>query len=340
MTLAAFGDRWSAASRWAAAAPPARVRSTTTTTGHADSDGDGDAGFPAVPGADFPVFRAACRRLLDPVSFAQVDRCYREAMGETLAWLATRHQHLWTLYRLDQQTRHDDWPWLRRDDTGLRESFDTTRRHLAQAWGHLTATVARRLQALTVTARTPAETLVRFRAAQAAFLRYGLLLQLDPATLATLDPRYGRAALDPHTVQRLRGCCTPQRAAAATLALATGATPADLFRLNVGDLTPDGATVDLGGERFTVPAHARSLTRALLLERADQRATHTAALLVNRDGRRSSPDKLRRLLDQTAAQAGVAIPGTSAAHHPAAWLTEHGLTLARLAAPPPDPNSR
>jgi hypothetical protein len=58
MTLAAFGDRWSAASRWAAAGPPARVRSTTTATGHADADGAGDGagGFPAVPGADFPVF--------------------------------------------------------------------------------------------------------------------------------------------------------------------------------------------------------------------------------------------------------------------------------------------
>jgi integrase len=195
---------------------------------------------------------------------------------------------------------------------------------------------ARRLQALTATARAPAETLVRFRAAQAAFLSYGLLLQLDPAMLATVEPQHGRLTLDAQMTARLRGCCMPQRAAAATLALATGATATDLSRLNVGDLTPDGATIDLAGEPFTVPERARSLVRALLLQRADQHATPAAALFVNHKGGRASPDMLRRLLDQTAALAGVAIPSSYGSWRPSAWLVEHGLTVSRLAAPPPN----
>jgi hypothetical protein len=38
----------------------------------------GACGFPAVPDAEFPLFRAAAARLLDPAAFAQVDTVYRD----------------------------------------------------------------------------------------------------------------------------------------------------------------------------------------------------------------------------------------------------------------------
>jgi hypothetical protein len=39
--------------------------------------------YPLVPAADFPIFRAVCRRLLDPVSFAIVDRTFAAALVNT-----------------------------------------------------------------------------------------------------------------------------------------------------------------------------------------------------------------------------------------------------------------
>jgi len=38
----------------------------------------GGCGFPAVPDAEFPLFRATAARLLDPAAFAQVDTVYRD----------------------------------------------------------------------------------------------------------------------------------------------------------------------------------------------------------------------------------------------------------------------
>src|SRR5947209_5028543 len=48
--------------------------------------------YPLVPAADFPIFRAVCRRLLDPVSFAIVDRTFAAALAETLTWLGTQRE--------------------------------------------------------------------------------------------------------------------------------------------------------------------------------------------------------------------------------------------------------
>jgi hypothetical protein len=72
----------------------------------------------------------------------------------------------------------------------------------------------------------------------------------------------------PHVAARLRGCCTPTRTAAAALTLATGADAATLTRLSVGDLAPDASTVRLDDQTVELPAYARSLVRALLVERA------------------------------------------------------------------------
>lgn len=311
--------------RWSLAAPNA----------HADRQIDAlPEGFPAVPGADFPVFRAACRRLLDPDSFAQVDRCYCDALRQILKWLAERHATLCNLARLHSRTYRPDWPWAELDDARRGERSRT----LALVWDHFTMQVANRLHALTVTSRSPAETLVRLRAAQAAFLRYGLLLQLDPAVLATFNAQHGRPVLDEHVAALLRGCCTPLHTAAAALALITDAHPDELVRLRVGDITHDGGAVRLAGQLFTVPEYAQSLVRALLVQRGDQQATPDAPLFAGYRGRCASSDTMRRILDRVALQAGVIIPSLRSFERPprpAAWLVEHGLTLAPpLGAPP------
>jgi len=297
--------------------------------------GDG-GGFPAVPGADFLVFRAACRRLLDPDSFDQVDRCYCDTMHQLLAWLADRAGLLETMYRADQAARRDPiWP-DEREPSSIRAGRDQARKSLALAWDSFTSRVAERLVALTTTDHTPGQTLVRLRAAQAAFLRYGLLLNLDPTMLAMTGNRDGRPTLTPQVAARLRGCCTPRYTAAAALALATGATAADLARLNLGDLTPDAAVVHLAGHQVPIPTHARSLVRALLIQRRDQHANATAPLFAGRaPGQRASEHTIRALLEQATLHAGVAIPGTRNVHRPTAWFARHGLTLTRLPVPPP-----
>jgi integrase len=295
-----------------------------------------DDGFPAVPGADFLVFRAACRRLLDPDSFAQVDRCYRDTMHQLLAWLADRTSLLQTMHRAGLAARRDPiWP-DGGEPSSIRVDRDRARQSLALAWDSFTTLVAGRLVALTTTDHAPAQTLVRLRAAQAAFLRYGLLLNLDPTMLAMAGHRDGRPTLTPQVATRLRGCCTPRYTAAAALALATGADAADLAGLHLGDLTGDAAVVRLDGQALPIPTHARSLVRALLIQRRDQHANANAYLFAGRaPGRRASDDTIRRLLEQATLHAGVAIPGTRNVHRPAAWFAQHGLTLTRLPVPPP-----
>lgn len=82
-------------SRWPAGTDHPDLSGPPVPVGRAHGDADA-SGFPAVPGADFPVFRAACRRLLDPDSFAEVDRCYCDTMRRLLAWLADQGELLHT----------------------------------------------------------------------------------------------------------------------------------------------------------------------------------------------------------------------------------------------------
>jgi len=339
--LPAFSSRWPASTDQPDPSGPPGPAATGRAYGDADGAADG-SGFPAVPGADFPVFRATCRRLLDPDSFTEVDRCYCDTMRRLLAWLADHSELLHTMDRCDPQAVRraaiwHDTAWAEADDDpGVRTARAHARRSLAQVWDHFTTRAAEQLFAVTAADRTPTETLVRFRAAQAAFLRHGLLLTLDPTMLAMLGPGDDRARLHPQAAMRLRGCCTPRCAAAATLTLATRADTVQLARLRIGDLTGDGATVHLDGTTVAIPTHARSLLRALLIERGDQHATTDAPLFADQAGRVSQPHTLHGLLEQAARQAGVAIPRINSHHRSAAWLAEHGLTMTRLPVPPLD----
>src|SRR6202022_733620 len=95
------------------------------------------AAYPLVPMADFPIFRAVCRRLLDLTSFASVDRTFAAAIAETLNWLGSQRdtrEHFHSLeleldeldakiprtqHVLDCQVRvHNALQWLSIGDAG------------------------------------------------------------------------------------------------------------------------------------------------------------------------------------------------------------------------------
>ena len=56
--------------------PPAGPRPWRAALTILPGPGNTDPAFPAVPDVEFPLFRAAARRLLDPAAFAYVDAIY------------------------------------------------------------------------------------------------------------------------------------------------------------------------------------------------------------------------------------------------------------------------
>ena len=196
--------------------------------------------FPEVPEAEFPLFRTAARRLLDPAGFARVDAVYRPTL------LAARDlARRWT-----------------RPGTGL-ASIDPHQGAAA-------------LQRHTIDATTPDEVLTRARAVQAGFCTTGVFLKLPrrrpglPATGVSYAPR-----LDPATVERLRGLCSPTAAAALAIARATGLRATALRSLRVRDVHDTGPDQLLIAERtlYRIPAPVAGMVRAAILEHA-QRVAH------------------------------------------------------------------
>jgi len=115
-------------------------------------------------------------------------------------------------------------------------------------------------------------------------------------------------------------------------------TPAQLCELNLTDVAADGATVQVEGDRFAIPAYARSLVRAQLLERARQGASPADPLFVApRDQQRSSPSAMVGLLGTVSRRTAVALPER---HEPwittpptAHWLRRRGLAIAWIGFP-------
>lgn len=109
--------------------------------------------FPEVPDVEFPLFRAAARRLLDPPGFARVDAVYRTTLADARA-----EAHRWT--------RPGTVPL----SIGPRQAAAVLQRH-------------------TIDATTAAEVLTRVQAVQAGLFTAGLFLQLPRhRTEPRLDP--------------------------------------------------------------------------------------------------------------------------------------------------------
>lgn len=241
--------------------------------------------FPEVPDVEFPLFRTAARRLLDSAGFARVDAVYRPTL------LAARDlARRWT-----------------RPGTGL-ASIDP--HHAAAA-----------LQRHTIDATSLDEVLTRVRAVQAGFCTAGVFLKLPrrrpglPAAGVSYAPR-----LDPVTVERLRGLCSPTAAAALAIARVTGLRSAALRSLRVRDVHDTGPDQLLIAERtlYRIPAPVAGMVRAAILEHHAQRVAHDdpatssetgaggAGLFVGTEpGTVIGEQALQNVLDRGAAYTGV-----------------------------------
>ncbi len=196
-----------------------------------------------LPEEGFLTFRWACRHRLSAACFAEVDAVYVEAHRTTSSWLDSR--------------RSQDRP-------GNEE-------------------VARQLRAITSPSRSSAETVVRLRAAQAAYFRNGVLVEIDEVTSpGPLDvPAVG---LNPLLSLRLRRLVTPAWTCALALAAAGGFNTTALAALRLDNLSPDGQLLTVAGRSIEVAPHAAGLVRAQVLARRDAGAGPDDPLLVNAGG--------------------------------------------------------
>jgi hypothetical protein len=234
-------------------------------------DNSGGPAFPAVPDVEFPLFRAAARRLLDPAAFAYVDAVY-----------------------LDTYARAGACAGLLRG------------RGTAASVGERAAAV---FQQLTIDAASAGEVLTRVRAAQAGLLAQGLFLDLDlPAARAWKN---SQPCLDDVTVTRLRGLADPAAAAAVTLTRATGMRLDQLGALRCCDMSDGdaGLQVRTRGVTYRLPARAAGPVRAAVLDRHPADAGDVTAnqepLFTGATGAPMTARQLRKLCDQGAVHAGV-----------------------------------
>ncbi len=216
-----------------------------------------------LPQEDFLTFRWACVQRLSRKQFAQVDAIYVAAHEATRKWLESRR-------------------WQDRPERGE---------------------VVRQLRALNSQSGSSTETLVRLRAAQAAYFRDGVLVEIDDAR-PLARPAVPATGLTRPVAGRLRRLVTPAWACALTLVTVAGMTATDLARLRVGDVY-DGTVMTLGGESFDVPAHAVGLVRAQLLGRSDRGVVAPGDPLFLNGDQPFESAPLRRRVENAARLAGV-----------------------------------
>jgi len=167
--------------------------------------------------------------------------------------------------------------------------------------------VVRQLRAISSASRSPAETTVRLRAAQAAYFADGVLVQVGDVGQWG-HPDVPAAGLHPALAARLRQLVTPAWSCALALGAATGMCEKRLAHIKVGDLSDDGETLTVAGESIDVPPHAAGLVRAQVLARDDAGAGNGAPLLV-KAGHAFEAAVLGRRLDNAARLAGTWRPG-------------------------------
>ncbi len=172
--------------------------------------------FPEVPGDEFYIFRAACRRLLEGASFRRVDDVHQQSQHDTDVWLQAhlRRQRPPQPGPVFFNTSYDLEPV---DPRQLLARLRTLRPEPEPAQPAL-ADVCAFLQQLTATSSCAAETLVRLRGAQAVFFLHGFLLSLQLESGAHPGPADLRPILTPTAADRLWTLCAARLTAAMTLA--------------------------------------------------------------------------------------------------------------------------
>ena len=239
----------------------------------------GECWFPAVPDAEFPLFRAAAARLLDPAAFTRADAVYRDTCARARGHAAV----------LRQASGGDCAAAVLQQLTIDAASADEVLTRLRAAQAGLFADGL--LLDLRPARHPPWE------------LSEGCL----------------RPRLDHATVARLRGLAAPVVAAAVTLSRATAMMPYQLCALRRHDVTGDGAGLRVRAGRLTyrIPARAAGPVRAAVLHQPPAPdgglagAAGQAPLLATPGGAPISETALQRLRHHGAARAGVALPAGS-----------------------------
>lgn len=218
----------------------------------------------ALPADTFMTFRASCKRLLDEEQFAAVDAVYVDAHQCTRAWLRSR---------------------------GRGERIDHEQ-------------VAAQLRAVASFSLSSTETIVRLRAAQAAYFVDGLLVELtDTRRLGPVD--VADVGLSRQAASRLRRLVTPAWACALALAIVGGLGSVDLARLNLDALDPDGGSFKVGRRKYAVPDYATALLRAQFLDRAAAGGERDHPLLLSSKNGRFDPAVLGRRIDRAMTMAAI-----------------------------------
>jgi hypothetical protein len=286
--------------------------------------------YPLVPTADFPIFRAVCRRFLDPASFAIVDGTFARALAETLAWLSSQREIREHFRSLELELGELNAKIPRTEyvlDCQVR-----VHNELNRGWYDFQRGAINQLSALTASSGSPSETLVRLRAAQAAYFRFGVLLEVRVPSHALRGAADFGPTVNVSIADRLRGLCSPGLAAAAALALALQLGPHALALLRVGEIALSGTALELrGGERRVVPPHVSALVRAQLIQRRDRGARNDDPLFSQQNGAPVSEASLRRRLQQVSRRLALAIPSTiSPAVASVSGVVGQHLNLSRL----------
>lgn len=183
------------------------------------------------------------------------------------------------------------------------------------------------------------EVIVRVRAAQVAAFTRGLHVQVRiEAVVASSEwaPPPGLGSLE---VRDLSSLGRTHDAAAAVLALASGASGERLSRLDVADVARDGATVRVGGAVVVIPPMGRELVAA-------QRATRLlqgggpGAPLFTKSGpstsdqyERASSKGVQRFLLRAAEGTGIPLAGAWTAHVNSGatnWANRTGVSVQQI----------
>ena len=224
-----------------------------------------------LPGDDFPTFRAACRRRLTASQFAAVDHHYRETFNQTREWLL----------------RHPDLRELAEDEA------------------------ASQLRRSVCASANAGETLVKLRAAQAAYFVSGFLVRLNRTRsrgrtwTATSPPDVAAEGLTRAGADRARRAAAPWNACALALWKTGSVSFGAMARLCVGDVAEDGDRVWSSELDLTVPAYGRGILRAQRLWRSRSGASKHDWLFVDDDGEHLSMVQLLHLVARERGACGL-----------------------------------
>jgi hypothetical protein len=177
---------------------------------------------------------------------------------------------------------------------------------------------------------------VRLRGVQAGLFLHGMLVTIDLRSMAMIGVTELRPTLSAAVADRLRAYCTPWWTAEAALKLLAEPSAGALSRMQIKDVTPDGASVRIDGQQVSVPNYARSLVLAQRIDRCEQldrAGKHTPATQPLFAHRQSTHKRPNRALDALGPQPWPT--GERGWGLGRAWLARRGLRVSRIDDPYP-----